>query len=376
MASFLDKFQSPGQALKYFLDKNEWTQEDLALILSISPKHLNEIIKNKKPISIEIAKLLQVVFEKTTAIDWIELRIKNLSIEEKEGYAEKKTQIYEYMPINEVIKKGWINNSKNFEELELEIKKFWGINKNDELDLTFLKADKQEISFSEKSESYKKELKRYNVLTWAQKARNFASNSSIKVYPYNEDYLKQLLNNIHKYSWIERGVEKFLNELNQAGIKFIFLSHLSKTYLDGAAFMHNDIPIITLTGRYNRVDNFWFTLAHEMVHVLYDLSIDSPDKIFIDDTTRENKKSFKEIRANDLASKALLKVEILDYFKDDYNYIPTSKVIEFSRECEIHPSIVIGSLAYNKKTSYSTLHRYKESIRDKIPFDYNAEAMP
>ena len=47
-------FISPGEAIKYMLDKKNWTQEDFAQIISISPKHANELIKNKKPLSLEL----------------------------------------------------------------------------------------------------------------------------------------------------------------------------------------------------------------------------------------------------------------------------------------------------------------------------------
>ncbi len=46
------------------------------------------------------------------------------------------------------------------------------------------------------------------------------------------------------------------------------MPHLSKTYLDGAAFYLNSNPVIALTLRYDRIDSFWFTLMHELAHIV------------------------------------------------------------------------------------------------------------
>ena len=56
--------------------------------------------------------------------------------------------------------------------------------------------------------------------------------------------------------------------LNRAGIALIALPHLAHTYLDGAAFMVDGRnPVIALTLRYDRLDNFWFVLLHELAHL-------------------------------------------------------------------------------------------------------------
>ncbi len=66
------------------------------------------------------------------------------------------------------------------------------------------------------------------------------------------------------------------------GIHLILVSHLPKTYLDGAAMlMPNGTPVIGLTLRHDRVDNFWFTLLHELAHVARHLSEKEP--IIVDD---------------------------------------------------------------------------------------------
>ena len=79
--------------------------------------------------------------------------------------------------------------------------------------------------------------------------------------------------------------------------------------------MDNDNPVIVYTGRYKRLDNFWFTLAHEIAHVLLHLK---GDLCFIDDESHSNDAAEKE--ANELAQAKLKHNEITDYFRNHTGY--------------------------------------------------------
>lgn len=369
----IDDFQTPGQALKYFLSSYEWTQDDLAHILTVSLKHTNEIIKDKKPVSIDIARLLEKVFD-WKAQDWIMLdtryQLSKKYKETKEQLVERQVEVYQYLPINELLKKGWLKPYDNIEGLNKQLHSFWNVPKNKRLDFTVLDSNKIKIEFR-KSDAYKESAKEINARAWYQMALNYSK--KINVEQYDAQGLENLMSKLHTYTIMNNGISKFLNDLGKVGVKFVFLSHLSKTYLDGAAFTSDTGPVITLTGRYDRVDNFWFTLAHEASHVLLHLhKKEENNMVFMDDTT-SNINSKKEKEANKMAEKILLQDEILEFFDEYIGYITEEKVTEFSLSKKIHPSIVVGILAFNEKVSYSTLHRFKESVRDKIPNKYRAE---
>ncbi len=70
------------------------------------------------------------------------------------------------------------------------------------------------------------------------------------------------------------------------GISFVIEKHFKRTFLDGAAMLDGDRPIVALTLRHDRIDNFWFALLHEVAHVALHLSPESP--VFIDDLDRTN----------------------------------------------------------------------------------------
>lgn len=381
MADATFDFESPGQALKYFLSEKGWTQDDLAHILTISLKHTNEIIKDKKSISIDTAILLGKVFD-LNAYKWVMLDAKfqlskkkeqkEQKEQKKEELVERQVEVYKYLPINELLKKGWLKPYDNLKALNKQLHSFLGVPKDKPLDLSALDLSNIDIEFRQ-SEAYKEGSYDINAKAWHQMAFNHSKRLSVD--KYDKNGLKNLISNFHSYTLMPKGVSKFLNDLGKVGVKFVFLSHLSKTYLDGAAFLSEKNPVVALTGRYDRVDNFWFTLAHEISHILLHLPVSlNSNKVFMDNTKSNNSNvSEKEEEANQMAEKMLLQKQILGFFEEYIGYITEEKVKEFSSEYNIHPSIVVGILAFNNKVSYSTSHRFNETIRDKIPNKYRAE---
>jgi HTH-type transcriptional regulator/antitoxin HigA len=96
--------------------------------------------------------------------------------------------------------------------------------------------------------------------------------------------------------------------LREHGIKLIIEPHLPKSHLDGATFFADkDNPIIGLTIRHDRPDNFWFTLMHELAHVA--LHCEMNIEFFFDEELQKKdgtENDQKEIEADALAEEAIL----------------------------------------------------------------------
>jgi HTH-type transcriptional regulator/antitoxin HigA len=94
------------------------------------------------------------------------------------------------------------------------------------------------------------------------------------------------------------------------GIAFHVEPHLQYTYLDGAAFLSpKGSPVLAMTLRHDRLDNFWFTLMHELGHILLHLAKSGhAGKAFFDDTNTQVKscESSLEKEANDFSKYWLL----------------------------------------------------------------------
>jgi HTH-type transcriptional regulator / antitoxin HigA len=364
MASIKDikaaKKFGPGYFIREQMEIRGWIQEELADILGISTKHLSSILQDKQSLSIINAKKLSSAFN-TSPQYW--LNIDNdyrlwLEQEQKEQTAdvEKRAVIYSHMPVRDMMKKGWISNTRDLEKLNEEVKEYWTI---PSIDFQFL--EKSVLPNCKKSDAYNKYNASY-AATWFQMAKKYSAGFDVP--SYNKQALDYLFINISDYTTRKNGIELFVNELNACGVKFFVLPHLEKTYLDGAAFLLNDTPVVVYTARYKRIDNFWFTVAHEIAHVLKHLDHNLP---FVLDNLQEKSTDKQETEANIIASKQLKHPEILDFLEPFLNYLTVSKIEECSAAKNIHPAIIIGALAFHDKISYRNQNLFNENVMEFIP---------
>lgn len=132
---------------------------------------------------------------------------------------------------------------------------------------------------------------RCRVLTQAAK-RSLPAFDSGKITPATLSELAQL-------SSYKDGPKRALELLESLGLPVVIEPHLPKTYLDGAALLGvGEHPVIGLTLRHDRLDHFWFTLFHEVGHVLLHLREDQ--RSFFDDTEGGDHSRLEE-EANEFA---------------------------------------------------------------------------
>jgi HTH-type transcriptional regulator/antitoxin HigA len=116
-----------------------------------------------------------------------------------------------------------------------------------------------------------------------------------------DDFLLELV----KLSWYADGPRLATEYLAKYGIAVVVEKHLPGTCLDGAATIDVDgTPVIGLTLRHDRLDNFWFTLLHECAHVVHHLR--HPGETFVDDTEKPFDGDEKEVEANKVARDTLI----------------------------------------------------------------------
>ena len=138
--------------------------------------------------------------------------------------------------------------------------------------------------------------------------------------------------------------------LKENGIALIIEPHLPRTYLDGAAILASDgRPVIGLTIRHDRLDNFWHTLLHELVHVCRHLT--DPGESFADNLDADQPRDPKEKEADQLAREAF--IPSAKWERCDARFDPTSEsIIELAGIQRIHPAIVAGWIRHETKNYY------------------------
>ena len=141
--------------------------------------------------------------------------------------------------------------------------------------------------------------------------------------------------------------------------------HLPRTHLDGAALQSEDgHPVIGLTLRYDRVDNFWWVLLHELAHVTRHLR--KSDHIFVDDLTIVSDDD-KELEADCWAREASIPEAIWESSEASQNPTPMA-VMALAQERGIHPAIVAGRARY-ERGNYRLLTQFVGSKMVRSVFD-------
>ena len=160
---------------------------------------------------------------------------------------------------------------------------------------------------------------------------------------------------LSRFENVPRRAEEFLAS---HGVALVIVRHLPKTHLDGAALRLGDgRPVVGLTLRYIRIDNFWFCLLHELAHVGRHLDSGSA---FIDDMTLRKaeveREDPREKEADDWAQEALIPTAAWE--SSSVKNHPTSMaVMNLASALEIHTAIVAGHFRF-KHVNYRLLSHF------------------
>ena len=148
------------------------------------------------------------------------------------------------------------------------------------------------------------------------------------------------LQELAKLSRDEKGPQKAAEYLKESGIRFVIEPQLEGTFLDGAALLIEGIvPVIALTLRHDRLDNFWFVLFHEIAHIKLHLS-ENIEAIF-DDLDAVSDGIEKE--ADDFALNALIPNDI--WKKSLARFSPSKEaVINQAQKLNVHPALIAGRI--------------------------------
>jgi HTH-type transcriptional regulator/antitoxin HigA len=196
----------------------------------------------------------------------------------------------------------------------------------------------------------------YALQAWCLRVLKEALDQRIKVTYEKGTVDEAFLQDIAKLSIHENGPLLAKAELAKKGIALVALQHLPRTHLDGAAFWFKDRPVIGMTLRYDRVDNFWFCLLHELAHIGRHLD-GEPKTSFVDDhSLRGTSKDPREHEADDWAEKALIPKPEWEASAAKSNQTPEA-VMALARLVHRHPAIIAGRIRYEGK-NYHLLSQF------------------
>ena len=347
----------PGVFLQDELDERQLTQAEFSAIIDRPPRTVNEIIKGKRGITPETAEIISAALG-TSADMWLgmqsefDLFILNKKMQGKTDEVKGRSKLYGMFPITDLVRRGYIKTRKNAEEIKKDVLAILGFKSLEEFT-----ADKS-MALCRKSEGdiVQSYLKSWIVLGKKQslKLENIGK--------YNKSKLEDFSKDIRTYSIKKDGIKEIVSELNKLGVRVIILPHFTKTRVDGAAcWLVDNQPVILLSLRYDRIDNFYFTLLHEIGHIL----LHNTEKTFVDVDIYRKTDDVIEKEANEFATERLGLKNISSEFK--YSEPTPSTLSRRSSELEIHPALLIGHLQHIQLLDYSAYRKVLTRVRGSIP---------
>lgn len=325
---------TPGEFLRDVLAERGWTQTEFAEILGRPVQLVNEIIAAKRSITPETAKEIAAAVG-TSAQYWLNLE-SAYQLSKASPAAERisrEAALREKFPVREMIKRGWIKATKSHTELQDSIFSFFGVSSIEE-----------EIGFGHAARrDYKKKLSEIQW-AWIYRVRQLAS--ALQVPRYSESKLREALNHLELLMTEPEEIRHIPKILADCGARFVIVEPIPGSKIDGVCFWidSNQCPVIGLSLKGDQIDKFWFTLRHEIEHVLRGDGKDGPMVDDFDDATQPAEDG-AESAANDAAADFCVpKDKMASFVARHYPMFSEPSFIGFSRLVKRHPGIVAGQL--------------------------------
>lgn len=252
---------------------------------------------------------------------------------------------YKQFPIVELISRKWVNRERG-EPLKDVFEKFIRLIESEELPQNVLLRKTLHKNTNNLSNDYL-------LLAWSIRVLRRGLDECKKCHEHSyvpENINYRVLKEVAKLSKFDDGPLRAQEYLAGLGISLIVEKWLTGSKFNGASMRtKSGMPIIGLTLFYDRVDNFWFTLLHELVHVWKHL--DNDDELFFDSTGRRQEDYIldpREEEADRIAQESLIPNEYLSH--DAFKTYSADSVIGLSEELEIHPAIIAGRIRHETKS--------------------------
>lgn len=340
----------PSEFIREAMEARGWTQDDLAEVMGRNRHTVLRLLNGKSGVTPETAHELAKAFDSSAEV-WMNLQTSyELSLAAKEDDAiEQRSKIYGKYPVRALGSRGWIPKITDVEKLKSALCGLLSVKSVDETPSLDVAARKSTPYDGHTGAQW----------AWYCYARSLASKVSAERFD-KKTFAAKLpkLVALAEYPDDARRVPKALAEM---GVKFAIVKHLPTTKIDGAAMWVDESPVVALSLRHDRMDNFWFTLMHELVHVKYG------DQSPVDVDLTGNEESAIERRANEEAANYLIPKDKMDSFIARHKPLYyQKKVVQFAQARGIHPSIVVGQLKHRGGLPQTHFHKLQAKIRHSI----------
>jgi HTH-type transcriptional regulator/antitoxin HigA len=343
----------PGDFIRDELDARGWTQEDLAKIMDRPVQAINEIISAKKQITPDTAVGLAKAFGDDDALYWMNLESVYRLAQAKpaDESVGRRSVLYSAFPVRELMKRKWIEPSDSIAVIEHRVCRFYNISNINE---------KPAFPHAALANQYDERT----PLQWAWLFRAYQLAQAVTATTYSEQRLRAALPKLRELLVAPEEIRQVPQILADAGVRIVIVEFLQGAKIDGAAFWIDGKPVVAMSLRYDRVNNFWFVLRHEIEHILREDGL-IVDLEMTEALQRKDVLPAEEVRANEAASEFLVPRSELDSFiKRVRPLYSGERILLFAKRIGVHPGLVVGQLQFRDEVPYTHFHKYMVKIRE------------
>ena len=332
----------PGATIKEQLLGRGLSQKEFALRMGMSEKHISKLINGDVQLTPEVAVRLEMVLG-VPAKFWNKLEAtyrEKLIKANAENEMDADKELVKKLPYREMSKNGWVPETREVTEKVIYLRKYFEV-----VNLEIIKDMKlSKIACRRLAETEKGNLA---LLAWAQKAKLEAR--AIETSLIDLKTLKKKLPEIRSMT-VMNPVDfcpKLIEMLSGCGIALVFLPHIGGSFLHGATFCDGNKIVVGLTVRGKDADKFWFSLFHELGHILLGHINQS------DGTTDEDEEA-----ADNFAKEILIPTVAFNTFTS-LNDFSKASICSFAQEQNILCGIVVGRLQKEGFINYNRCNDLK-----------------
>ena len=351
---------SPIEAILFRMEQQGLSQVDLVPYFG-SRSRVSEVLAGKRPLTLPMIRNLSEGLGIPASILIQEANC-NSDFTSEEVEAEEEQIDLQSFPIAEMIKRSWIPTikctAKNYPVEQIQ-KFFAPIGGVPAISAFWRKSSHQKATAKNVS---------YSLIAWAGKVLIEAEKTALPVIYRDGTITADFKATLAHLSLLDNGPLAAKEFLNKCGIVVVIEPHLNQTKLDGAAMLlHGKTPVIGMTLRHDRLDNFWFTLMHEVIHV--ERHLFKGHTAFFDDLEHVNN-SDVEREANRESGEALVPMTKLKRSMA-FKLRTEAEVRKLASELQVHPAIVAGRIRFELK-DYQLLNRLVGSNKVRALFGINS----
>ena len=345
----LELLSHPGETLKVVLESNNMTQKELSARIGITPKHLNLIISGKADISTETAFKLEKVFSLSASF-WNNLQRQydedKMAILEEQQISEEEKSLYDAGVYSQIVSYGYLQRETKIERKIIQLRDFFGVS-----NLLNVKPTIYANALFRKS--MKVTTNDFALAAW-MKICEIETDAITVRSGLDIDKLKSKLGEIKSLNTLDPNVivENLERIFAECGVAFAVVKNIKGAPVQGFIRKINNKVRLCVTLRNKYADIFWFTLFHEIGHLL-----DTQNEFFVDFHSVDRGVGAEKI-ADDFATQQLIDKAAYFQFVRNGDFTRPS-VQRFANDNGLLPGILVGRLQHDGYLNNSQLNNMR-----------------